>query len=192
MEVIASKTEKLNEQKIHSLVKKIHSKTGNLCCRQLTSTSTFTSQQTKRKFKIYHKVNCKSEYVIYLTGCTLCNGQYVGKAEMAFNIRLNNHRKDTKNLNTILVCRNFQQQGHNFNSPAKYIVIEKLVNTSSSNDILRKHLIERENFWVRKLRTLFPHGLNQELSKYKMKTLGLPFHVHFYLEHSSQVTLELS
>ena len=37
------------------------SKTGNLCCSQLTSTMTFISQQTKREFKIYHKVNCKNE-----------------------------------------------------------------------------------------------------------------------------------
>ena len=31
----------------------------------------------------------------------------------AFNIRLNNHRKDIKNLNAILACRHFQQQGQN-------------------------------------------------------------------------------
>ena len=65
------------------------SKTDNLCCNQLTSTMTFTSQQTKRKFKIYHKINFKSEYLIYLMGCTLSNKQYVGKAETTFTIRLN-------------------------------------------------------------------------------------------------------
>ena len=88
------------------------SKTGNLCCSQLTS-MTFISQQTNKN-KIYHKVNCKSEYVIYLMDCTLCNKQYVGKAETAFNIRVNNHRKDTKEPNAILACINFQQQCHTF------------------------------------------------------------------------------
>ena len=141
------------------------SKTGNLCCSQLTSTITFISQQTKRKFKIYHKVNCKSEYVIYLMECTLCNKQYVGKAEAAFNIRLNNHRKDAKNPNQILACRHFQQQGHSFNIHAKFIIIDKLINTSSSKDILRERLIQRENFWTQKLVTLFQYGLNQEVSK---------------------------
>ena len=53
------------------------SKTGNLCSSQLTSATTFFSQQTKRKLKIYHKVNCKSECVIYKMKCTLCNKQYV-------------------------------------------------------------------------------------------------------------------
>ena len=80
------------------------SKTGNLCCIQLTSNTTFISQQTKRKFKIYHQVNCENEYVIYLMECTLCNKQDVGKAETAFNIRLNNHRKDIKDTNAILAC----------------------------------------------------------------------------------------
>ena len=28
--------------------------------------------------------------------------QYVGKAETAFNLRLNNHRKDTKKSNSVL------------------------------------------------------------------------------------------
>ena len=74
---------------------------------------TFISQQTNKN-KIYQKVNCKSEYVIYLMDCTLCNKQYVGKAETAFNIRLNNHRKDTKEPNAILACINFQQQCHTF------------------------------------------------------------------------------
>ena len=141
------------------------SKTGNLWCIQLASTMTCISQQAKRKFKIYQKVNCKSEYVIYLMECTLCNKQYVDKAETALNIRLNNHRKDTKDPNAILACRHFQQQGHNFNSHAKFIIIGKLVNTSSSKDILRERSIQRKNFWIQELKTLVPYGLNQELSK---------------------------
>ena len=103
----------------------------------------------------------------------LCNKQYVGKAETGFNIRLNNNRKDTKNPNAILACKHFQQQGHNFNSHAKFINIDKLI------------------AWIQKLKTLVPYGLNQKLSKSEMTTLALPFHVHFDLDHSSQVTLEL-
>ena len=97
--------------------------------------------------------------------CTLCNKKYIGNAETAFNVRLNNHRKDTKNPNTILACSNFQQQDRNFNSHAKFIVIDKLVNISSSNDILCKRLMQRKNFWIKKLKNLVSYGLNQELTK---------------------------
>ena len=75
--------------------------------------------------------------------CTICNKQYVGKTETPFNIRLKNHRRDTKNLNAILACRHFQQQGHKFNSHDKFVIIDKLVNTSSSEDSLER-LIQRE------------------------------------------------
>ena len=89
----------------------------------------------------------------------------IGKAETIFNIRLNNHRNDTKNPNAILACRLFQQQVHNSNDNAKFIIIDRLVNTSSSKDILCKPLIQRENFWIQKLKPLVTYGLNQELSK---------------------------
>ena len=93
--------------------------------------------------------------------CTLCNKQYVGKAQTAFNIRLNNHREDTKNPNTIRACRHFQQQIHS--SHVKFIIIDKLVNTFSSKGILRERLMQREYFWIQKLTALVPYGLNQEL-----------------------------
>ena len=96
--------------------------------------------------------------------CTLCNKKYVGKAETAFNISLNNHRKDTKNPNAILDCRHFQQEGHNFNSHTKFMIVDKLFNTSSSKDMFLKHL-QQENFWIQKLKTLVPYGLNQKLRK---------------------------
>ena len=60
--------------------------------------------------------------------CTICNKQYVGEAEAAFNIKLNNRRKDTKSPNAILASRHFQQQSHNFSNHAKFIIIDKLVN----------------------------------------------------------------
>ena len=42
------------------------------CCTQVVNTKTFESYQTKRLFKIFHKLNCKSSFVIYLMECTLC------------------------------------------------------------------------------------------------------------------------
>ena len=73
------------------------------------------SEQKKRTFKVFLYVNFKSEYVIYLVECILCNIEYGGKAEsIIFNAKLNNHKKDTKKLDSILLCKHFQQQEHNF------------------------------------------------------------------------------
>ena len=62
--------------------------------------------------------------------------QYVGNAEAAFNLKLNNHRKDTKKPDSILACKHFQEQGNNFNKHAKFIIIDKLVNLQGSKEAL--------------------------------------------------------
>ena len=73
--------------------------------------------------------------------CCLLDGMHamyiiaIKKAETRFNIRLNNHRKDTKDPNIILACRHFQQQVHIFKSHAIFLIIDKLVNTLSSKNM---------------------------------------------------------
>ena len=52
----------------------------------------------------------------------LCNKQYVGKAEISFNIILNNHRKDVKKVEAIMACKHFQQESHNFNKHVKFTI----------------------------------------------------------------------
>ena len=113
----------------------------------------------------FFNLNCQSEYVIYLLEYTLCKMQYVGKAETACNLRLNNHRKDTKKSNSILVCKHSQEQEHNFNKHTKFIIIDKLVNVHGSKEALQEMLLVRKSFWIQKLKTLVPFGVNQELSK---------------------------
>ena len=81
----------------------------SLCCQQLISTTTLKRNQTKKTFKIYHRVDCKRSFVIYLLECNICKIQYVGKSETPFNIRLNNHRKDVKHPDAIPACKHFNK-----------------------------------------------------------------------------------
>ena len=99
--------------------------------------------------------------------CTLCKKQNVGKAETAFNIRLNNHKNDAKNHHpkTILACKHFREKNHNFNKHAKFIIIDKLTNTKKPKEILRQRLIQKEHLRIQTSDTIYPKGLNQELSK---------------------------
>ena len=58
--------------------------------------------------------------------CTKCKIQYVGKAESEFNIRLSNHRKDVWKPDAIPASRHFSGKNHNFNTHAKFILIEQI------------------------------------------------------------------
>ena len=141
--------------------------TRNLCCRHISSTTKFTSFQTKQEFKIFHNTTCKSNNIIYLMECRKCKTQYVGKCETAFNIRLNNHRTNAYHptKDSIPACKHFHGDGHDFNRDAKFTIIEQIRNTNGKTQTqINKIILQRENFWIIKLKTLTPHGFNQELN----------------------------
>ena len=58
-----------------------------LLCQQIIANTTFESTQAKEKFNIYHKISCKSKYVIYLLECLLDKLQHVGMSKTPFHIR---------------------------------------------------------------------------------------------------------
>lgn len=98
----------------------------------------------------------------------MCNKQYVRKEEIAFNIRLNNHRKDVRDPNATLEWNDFQAVRHSFNKYVKFIIIDKWgTNVCSAKDVLRERLIQRQNLRIQKL-------------KWVIKDLALLFHVCSY------------
>ena len=96
-----------------------------LCCKQIVHTTTFRSNQTNRIFQIYHNLNCKSKYVIYLLECTKCKIQYVRKTQTEFNIRLTN-RKDVWKPDAIVTNHHFSGKNYNFNTHAKFLLTEQI------------------------------------------------------------------
>ena len=136
-----------------------------MCCKQVNTTATFTSNHTIEVFDIYHSLNFKSKCVIYLLEWSICKIQYLGISETPFHIRLNNHRKDTKDPSTRSACKHLCPPNHDFNTHGKFSIIEQLRNiTSSSSKILKERLKQRENFWIKNLKTFAPYALNQELN----------------------------
>ena len=79
----------------------------SLCCTQIVNAQIFIGPQTKRTFKIFHKLTCKSQYVIYLIGC-IYKIQDVGKSKTLYNLKLSNHRKDVTNLMAIPAFHHFK------------------------------------------------------------------------------------
>ena len=108
----------------------------------------------------------QEKYVIYFLECTKCKIEYVGKAETELNIRLNNHRKDVWKLDAIPASRHFSGKKHNFNTHAKFILIEQTRHVDIDTENIKERLKQRENFWILTQETLTPKGLNQELNQY--------------------------
>ena len=50
---------------------------NKICCKQVVSVTTFKSNATLKTDQIFHQLNCKTMYIIYLSECLKCQIQYV-------------------------------------------------------------------------------------------------------------------
>ena len=129
----------------------------------MKQTKAFQSYRTKQTSQVFHNLTCKSENLIYLLQCRICQLQYVGKSETPFNIRLSNLEKDAKLQASILSWKHFNNQNHNFQQHAEFTLIEQIKKQRTAEET-RILLKRRANFWVLKQKTLYPDGLDQELN----------------------------
>ena len=110
-------------------------------------------------------MNCRMTWLIYLLTCRKCSIQYTGKTEWPFNQRLNKYRFDELMSDAQEVGRHFSQPAHDFDTDAKFTLIEKLRNLEGDKETKRKRIKTIENFWIKELKTLHPDGLNEYLNR---------------------------
>ena len=71
-------------------------------------------------------------------------------------------RSDIFDRNAIPARPHFAQGKHRFNKHAKYTLTKSITSTNKPKKSLQQFLKRRENFFIRTLQTLQPHGLNHE------------------------------
>ena len=93
--------------------------------------------------------------------CELFLGkQYVGKYETILKIRIYTHRSDVWRTNGPPCDKHFQLDTHNFNTRARFTIIEKIEKLPFKKKDLRALLENKEDVWMKRLQTVEPNGLN--------------------------------
>ena len=97
-------------------------------------------------------------FLIYLITCKRCTKQYIGKTTTSLYTRFNNTRSDTKIYTTergksLPIAHHFNLPDHTIND-AQLMAIEKIHNHREQT------ILYRESFWINKLRTRTPNGIN--------------------------------
>ena len=106
--------------------------------------------------------NCKSNNVIYLAICKICNLAYFGKTTTPLHERLNNHRNSLNGFDyakepitdkqTLAYHALVHHQSQNFNNTYTYFIVK---NVNNPDDLL-----SYEQFFINKFKTKKPTGLN--------------------------------
>ena len=104
--------------------------------------------------------------MIYIIECKTCKLQYVGKSEIGFNLRLNNHRNHIKKgVSSCELTEHFlhNPRTHNFDNDAIITITEQIKQNDMAIERKKEILRTREIFWQRTLKTLQPNGLNKRI-----------------------------
>lgn len=122
----------------------------------------------REKFKVRDYFTCSTAGVIYLLKCP-CGLAYVGQTSRMVKTRITEHKSviRTYKVNPTKVgernketgvAQHFCEAGHQI-SELRWQVIEKIYGHPMNQ---RATLLKREVFWIHKLQTLQPNGLNEE------------------------------
>ena len=131
-------------------------------CENVEETNVFQSTVTKEEYKVNHKFCC-DDSLVYLLTCKICKLQYVGQTVGGFRYRWNNYTSVQRKVERGEEVRgqkasqkhfhqHFLSSGHNgLVQDCGITFIDK----TDYSDPTR-----REDFWIHKLDTLHPNGLN--------------------------------
>ena len=127
-------------------------------CANLPETTTFTGNNGKTyNIAGENKITCRSHNTVYLITCGTCGKQYVGSTCPEFRERYGNYKSCQKrhlyeSVPQQRFHEHFSQPGHNRFSDFKFVLIDQGKDEISAR--------KREKFWMYKLNSFIPYGLN--------------------------------
>ena len=147
-------------------------------CPNFSAVDSFTSYATHRKYKVKNydkekKLSCNTDNLVYLITCDHCSCQYVGETSQQLNGRFNDHRYTFTHLNkgsNSTVLRDHFTTGLCNKKSFKVQIIETIKQPGQySNGNMNKETAglrkDREKYWMKELRTVYPYGLNNRCEK---------------------------
>lgn len=124
--------------------------------------SQFKSVVTQQEFNIKPLITCDSDHVTYVLEC-LCSLQYVGRTTRQLKVRINEHLTNIKNgYPNHSVSRHFKLCHDSDPSLCTFYGIDK-ISRDWRGTHMKRAVSKNETYWLYKLQTMQPHGMNIDL-----------------------------
>ena len=105
----------------------------------------FKSTVTGEIYKMNFHFDCNSLCVVYLITCKVCKKQYTGSTVTKFRARFNQYKSNLKL---------YGEGRTGLNDTYKDMMVQNFCDPNDQE--------KRQDFWMDKLRTLYPEGLNMK------------------------------
>ncbi|KAM4017573.1 uncharacterized protein ACNLHF_007193 isoform 1-T3 [Anomaloglossus baeobatrachus] len=142
-------------------------RTGTFPCLNCPSCSNvikgdhFTHPRSGKSFPIKEYFTCLSNFVVYIIKCP-CGLLYVGETIQHVGDRIASHKSTIRCGKLWLpIPHHFHEAKHNV-AQLRFQVIDKVYRPRRGGNHIEL-LKKRESFWIHKLQTLAPKGLNREI-----------------------------
>ncbi|OCT55666.1 hypothetical protein XELAEV_18000201mg [Xenopus laevis] len=133
-------------------------------CKYVIKGKTFVHPSTGETIQIRGYHICLSQYVVYAIVCP-CGKIYVGETVQKVKSRISQHKSSIKSGNLALpLSRHFKEFGHTVDQ-LRFMVLETVPPLKRGGD-RELRLKQREVWWINKLNSLHPHGLNRDYDLY--------------------------
>lgn len=128
---------------------------GCRVCPNLWTKNAFISFSTGFRIPILHRMSCDTTGIIYVLHCKTCNKQYVGETKRSLKLRMRNHRSEFNN--TVTQYRSPLYRHADSHGCFKFYIIPIDIVGEKERELRR-----RETYWIYRIKTFIPYGLNSK------------------------------
>lgn len=129
-------------------------------CKLMKKGSSFIHPTTNEKIDIRYHLTCVSDWIVYMLWCP-CGLLYVGETKNDMRTRLNHHRYTIRKQRLDLpLSKHFSEMKHT-EWDLRFMIVDHVPRPKKGGDRLML-LLKKELYWIHRLRTLKPYGLNVE------------------------------
>ena len=133
-------------------------------CKHFKTTTLFGKHNSIETYKVKQSFNFNSKNVVYLIECRVCQKPYIGSTTTKFRQRANNYKSIFRKFESkkdIPKQALNQRKFHTHYCSDDHSGIDDWLITIIDSDQDEKCLRRKELYWIHKLETFEPNGLNE-------------------------------